>query len=63
MDDATPPDSLIASSSSGITPSVMQSKCKRPSASSSDTRSIRRLIPLVGLSVAPEASPAALLKR
>jgi 3-hydroxyacyl-CoA dehydrogenase len=30
MDDATPVDSLIASSSSGITPSVMQSKCKRP---------------------------------
>src|SRR3954470_5772601 len=30
MDEATPPDSLIASSSSGITPSVMQSKCKRP---------------------------------
>jgi carnitine 3-dehydrogenase len=30
MDDATPADSLIASSSSGITPSVMQSKCKRP---------------------------------
>jgi carnitine 3-dehydrogenase len=30
MDDAAPPDSLIASSSSGITPSVMQSKCKRP---------------------------------
>jgi len=30
MDDATPPDSLIASSSSGITPSVMQTKCKRP---------------------------------
>jgi 3-hydroxyacyl-CoA dehydrogenase len=30
MDDATPPDSLIASSSSGITPSVMQSKCERP---------------------------------
>jgi carnitine 3-dehydrogenase len=28
MDDATPVDSLIASSSSGITPSVMQSKCK-----------------------------------
>jgi carnitine 3-dehydrogenase len=28
MDDATPPDSIIASSSSGITPSVMQSKCK-----------------------------------
>src|SRR2546428_10046954 len=27
MDDATPPDSLIASSSSGITMSVMQSKC------------------------------------
>ena len=30
MDAATPPDSLIASSSSGITPSVMQSKCKHP---------------------------------
>jgi len=30
MDDATPEDSLIASSSSGITPSVMQSKCKHP---------------------------------
>jgi 3-hydroxyacyl-CoA dehydrogenase len=30
MDDATPADSLIASSSSGITPSVMQAKCKHP---------------------------------
>src|SRR3954470_8098514 len=30
MDDAAPVDSLIASSSSGITPSVMQSKCKHP---------------------------------
>src|SRR6202035_4426206 len=30
MDDVTPADSIIASSSSGITPSVMQSKCKRP---------------------------------
>src|SRR5262249_8508260 len=30
MDDATPPDSIIASSSSGITPSVIQTKCKRP---------------------------------
>jgi 3-hydroxyacyl-CoA dehydrogenase len=30
MDDATPIDSLIASSSSGITPSVMQSQCKHP---------------------------------
>src|SRR5277367_2523705 len=30
MDDATPLDSIIASSSSGITPSAMQSKCKRP---------------------------------
>src|SRR6266576_3319815 len=30
MDDATPPDSIVASSSSGITPSVIQSKCKRP---------------------------------
>ena len=30
MDEAAPPDSIIASSSSGITPSVMQSGCKRP---------------------------------
>jgi len=30
MDEATPADSLIASSSSGITPSVMQSQCKHP---------------------------------
>src|SRR6185436_13462684 len=30
MDAATPVDSIIASSSSGITPSVMQSKCKHP---------------------------------
>src|SRR5271156_3153322 len=30
MDAATPPDSLIASSSSGITMSVMQSACKHP---------------------------------
>jgi 3-hydroxyacyl-CoA dehydrogenase len=30
LDDVTPPDSLIASSSSGITMSVIQSKCKRP---------------------------------
>jgi 3-hydroxyacyl-CoA dehydrogenase len=30
MDAAAPPDSLIASSSSGITPSIMQSDCKHP---------------------------------
>ena len=30
MDEATPVDSIIASSSSGITPSVMQSKAKQP---------------------------------
>jgi 3-hydroxyacyl-CoA dehydrogenase len=30
MDNATPPDSIIASSSSGITMSVMQSECKCP---------------------------------
>src|SRR5712671_3113376 len=30
MDDAAPIDSIIASSSSGITPSVMQSNCKHP---------------------------------
>ena len=30
MDEATPEDSLIASSSSGIAPSVMQSKCRHP---------------------------------
>ena len=32
MDDATPPDSIIASSSSGITPSVMQSEVQAPRA-------------------------------
>src|SRR5690348_15621203 len=30
MDDATPPGSIIASSSSGITMDVIQSACKRP---------------------------------
>src|SRR5258705_4153299 len=30
MDQVTPVDSLLASSSSGITPSVIQSKCKHP---------------------------------
>src|SRR5439155_9810452 len=30
MDDATPPDAIIASSSSGLTMSVIQSGCKRP---------------------------------
>jgi 3-hydroxyacyl-CoA dehydrogenase len=30
MDDATPPDSIIASSSSGLTMTVIQSACKRP---------------------------------
>src|SRR5215831_12690682 len=30
MDDVTPPDSIIASSSSGITMSVIQSRCKHP---------------------------------
>src|SRR5229473_1516136 len=30
MDDAAPLDSIIASSSSGITPSVMQTNCKHP---------------------------------
>jgi 3-hydroxyacyl-CoA dehydrogenase len=30
MDEATPVDSIIASSSSGITPSVMQSACRHP---------------------------------
>ena len=30
MDDATPPDSILASSSSGITMDVIQSACKRP---------------------------------
>src|SRR5262245_37811289 len=30
MDDATPPDSILASSSSGITMNVIQSACKRP---------------------------------
>ena len=30
IDDATPPEAIIASSSSGITMSVMQAQCRRP---------------------------------
>jgi carnitine 3-dehydrogenase len=30
MDDATPPDSILASSSSGITPDIIQTACKHP---------------------------------
>ena len=41
MDDATPVDSIIASSSSGITPSVMQSNASTRSVSSSGIPSIR----------------------
>ena len=60
MDAATPPDSLIASSSSGITPSVMQSQCKHPDRILvGHPFNPPHLVPLVevvgGTSTAPEA--------
>src|SRR5712671_4517306 len=61
MDDATPPDSLIASSSSGITPSVIQSKCKRPERILvGHPFNPPHIIPLVEVVGGAETSPAAL---
>src|SRR5258705_5897500 len=61
MDDATPPDSLIASSSSGITPSVMQSKCKRPERILvGHPFNPPHIIPLVEVVGGAKTSPAAL---
>src|SRR5258707_4234399 len=61
MDDATPPDSLIASSSSGITPSVMQSKCRFPERILvGHPFNPPHIIPLVEVVGGAETSPAAL---
>ena len=43
MEEVAPVDSLFASSSSGITPSVIQSQANTRSVSSSDTHSIHRI--------------------
>jgi 3-hydroxyacyl-CoA dehydrogenase len=61
MDDATPPDSLIASSSSGITPSIMQSKCRFPERILvGHPFNPPHIIPLVEVVGGAETSPAAL---
>ena len=65
MDEATPVDSLIASSSSGITPSVMQSECKHPErVVVGHPFNPPHIIPLVevvgGIATAPEAIDQAL---
>jgi 3-hydroxyacyl-CoA dehydrogenase len=61
MDDATPTDSLIASSSSGITPSVMQSKCKHPERILiGHPFNPPHLIPLVEVVGGAKTSPAAI---
>ena len=66
MDDATPVDSIIASSSSGITPSVMQSKAKHPERILiGHPFNPPHIIPLVevvgGTKTAPEAIQAAIV--
>jgi 3-hydroxyacyl-CoA dehydrogenase len=61
MDDATPPDSIIASSSSGITPSVMQSGCKRPERCLvGHTSNPPHIIPLVEVVGGAKTSPDAI---
>src|SRR5437879_11532871 len=61
MDDAAPVDSLIASSSSGITPSVMQSKCRFPERILvGHPFNPPHIIPLVEVVGGAETSPAAL---
>jgi len=61
MDDATPPDSIIASSSSGITMSVMQSGSKRPERSViGHPFNPPHIIPLVEVVGGAKTSPAAI---
>src|SRR5499425_2177914 len=63
MDNATPPDSIIASSSSGITPSVMQSKCKHPErVLVGHPFNPPHIIPLVEVVGGAKTSPAAIKK-
>jgi 3-hydroxyacyl-CoA dehydrogenase len=61
MDDAAPADSLIASSSSGITPSVMQSRCKHPERILiGHPFNPPHIIPLVEIVGGSQTSPAAI---
>jgi 3-hydroxyacyl-CoA dehydrogenase len=61
MDDITPPDSIIASSSSGITMSVIQSGCKRPERCLiGHTSNPPHIIPLVEVVGGTKTSPAAI---
>jgi carnitine 3-dehydrogenase len=61
MSDATPVDSLIASSSSGITPSVLQSKCKHPERILiGHTSNPPHIIPLVEVVGGTKTSPDAI---
>ena len=61
MDEATPANSIIASSSSGITPSVMQSKCKHPDRILvGHPFNPPHLIPLVEVVGGAKTSPAAI---
>jgi 3-hydroxyacyl-CoA dehydrogenase len=61
MDDIAPADSLIASSSSGITPSVMQSKCKHPERILiGHPFNPPHIIPLVEIVGGSQTSPAAI---
>jgi 3-hydroxyacyl-CoA dehydrogenase len=61
MDEATPVDSIIASSSSGITPSVMQSACKNPERTLvGHPFNPPHIIPLVEVVGGTKTSPAAI---
>src|SRR4029078_13367359 len=61
MDDATPPDSIIASSSSSLTMSVIQSKDKRPERCLiGHTLNPPHIIPLVEVVAGPKTSPDAI---
>ena len=61
MSDATPVDSLIASSSSGITPSILQSKCKHPERILiGHTSNPPHIIPLVEVVGGTKTSPDAI---
>ena len=61
MDDAAPIDSIIASSSSGITPSVMQSKVQAPRACSRRAPfNPPHIIPLVEVVGGAKTSPEAI---
>src|SRR5256886_1613130 len=61
MDDAAPIDSIIASSSSGITPSVMQTNCKHPErVLVGHPFNPPHIVPLVAVVGGPQTSPEAI---